>query len=79
MCARARVCVVFTATFHSLLRVPVESIMVLVLAVGCSIDTRKRLTENILLAGGNTLFDGLPEMMCVTYTALCLLCAFSLP
>eukprot|EP01046_Picozoa_sp_COSAG06_P010812 COSAG06_NODE_599_length_13905_cov_347.954657_6_plen_121_part_00 len=30
---------------------------------GCAIDTRKKLTENLLLAGGNTLFDGLPEMM----------------
>lgn len=29
----------------------------------CSIDTRKKLTENIILCGSNTLFDGLPEMM----------------
>jgi actin-related protein len=27
------------------------------------IDARKKLTENVLLAGGNTMFDGLPEML----------------
>ena len=29
----------------------------------CQIDTRKKLTENVLLAGANTLFEGLPEML----------------
>ena len=29
----------------------------------CSIDTRKRLTDNVVLSGANTLFDGLPETM----------------
>ena len=29
----------------------------------CSIDFRKKLTENVLLAGANTLFDGLPEAL----------------
>eukprot|EP01043_Picozoa_sp_COSAG02_P033808 COSAG02_NODE_2326_length_9129_cov_28.780952_4_plen_233_part_00 len=37
--------------------------MVMDVVAACSIDTRKKLTENLLLAGGNTLFDGLPELM----------------
>eukprot|EP01047_Picozoa_sp_COSAG01_P007492 COSAG01_NODE_286_length_19421_cov_123.895663_6_plen_159_part_00 len=28
-----------------------------------SIDSRKKITQNVLLAGANTLFDGLPEML----------------
>ena len=31
--------------------------------MGCSIDIRPQLLKNVLLAGGNTLFDGLPEML----------------
>lgn len=37
--------------------------MIMEVVAGCAIDTRKKLTENLLLAGSNTLFDGLPEMM----------------
>ena len=31
--------------------------------LGCPIDQRARLTGNIVLAGANTLFDGLPQML----------------
>jgi hypothetical protein len=31
--------------------------------MGSSIDSRKKITENVLLAGANTLFDGLPQML----------------
>jgi actin-related protein len=31
--------------------------------LNCPIDQRAKLTGNIVLAGGNTLFDGLPQML----------------
>ena len=37
--------------------------MIMECLMDCQIDTRKKLTENVLLAGANTLFDGLPEML----------------
>eukprot|EP01051_Picozoa_sp_SAG22_P016010 SAG22_NODE_2182_length_2874_cov_5.931532_2_plen_252_part_00 len=37
--------------------------MVFKAVMDCSIDTRKKITENVILAGGNTLFEGLPELL----------------
>jgi|EP01047_Picozoa_sp_COSAG01_P038223 hypothetical protein len=31
--------------------------------MGCSIDSRKALLSNVMLTGGNTLFEGLPQML----------------
>lgn len=30
---------------------------------GCSVDNRKQIMANVMLTGGNTLFDGLPQML----------------
>ena len=31
--------------------------------MGCSIDARKNIMANVMLTGGNTMFEGLPQML----------------
>lgn len=30
---------------------------------GCSVDNRKQIMANVMVTGGNTLFEGLPQML----------------
>lgn len=38
-------------------------VLVFTRLAGCSVDNRKQIMANVMVTGGNTLFEGLPQML----------------